>query len=782
MTKKLLFALYIILLAVMAGATIVEKAKGTEYAGSHIYGSWWFVLLWALLAGVGILWIIKSKVRRWPVVAIHASLVLILQGALITHLTAEKGMVHLRIGQSTRQYIVTDDPHQMVEKELPFTLQLDTFMVLFHEGTAAEADYVSAVTLTDGNEERHDTISMNNILRHRHIRLYQSSYDTDGRGSILALNTDPWGVSVTYIGYGLLFFSLIYMLIDPKGSFRQLLRHPALKRGVLALLMLTGWGVAVQAATPTLSPSTAEKFGRLLVNYNDRICPLQTYAIDFTKKLTGRKSYQGLSAEQVLSGWLFYYDQWSNEPCIKVKGNELNQRIGTNGYASLNDFFDNTTGYIIGPLIQEYYQGNSDALHQQANKTDEKLQLIMTLRQGLSLRVLPYTDGQGRTVWYSPADSIPDTVEAEHKKYITEVFPRMYQDVVAGNDQRVNVFLDKMLVYQQQNGGRSLPSETRVKAERMYNTIPFATVLFMVCLTMGFLTLGYFMWRLTRGHDENSRIANTTDCTEEGGLQIRHNNSSRIPNPAEHKGHRSKRNNWVMWLSMAVMVLAFLALTWCLALRWMVRGTVPMGNGYETMLLMAWLILLVSLLTCRWFRIVITFGYLLAGFFLLVAHISNMDPQITHLMPVLQSPLLSIHVSVIMMAYALLSLTFLCGIVAVILRMMNRRRPALLHEQLEALSVLSRLFLYPALTALGMGIFIGAIWANVSWGEYWSWDPKETWALITFMVYAVAAHRRSVPAMRRPMSYHVYMIFAFLSILMTYFGVNYLLGGMHSYA
>ena len=758
--RRILAFLYIVLLVVMGAATILEKMEGTEYTWSHIYGSWWFVLLWALLAAFGIIWLVKRKVRRWPVVILHASLVLILLGALLTHLTAHKGMVHLRIGQQTNQYIKTDDPHQMAEETLPFTLQLDTFMVMFHDGTAAAADYISVVTLTDGDVMRHDTISMNNILREHNIRLYQSSYDDDGRGSILALNTDPWGVPVTYIGYALLFFSLIYMLIDPKGAFRQLLRHPALKRGVLGLLLIMGNVTSSEAASSTLPSSTADKFGRLLINYNDRICPLQTYAIDFTKKLTGRKSYQGLTAEQVLTGWLFYYEQWCAEPCIKVKGGELNHRLGTDGYASLNDFFDSTTGYKIGPLIQEYYQGNNDALHQQANKADEKLQLIMTLRQGATLRVLPYTDERGKTVWYSPADSIPDTVEAEHKKYITEVFSLMYQDVLAGHDERVNVFLDKMLIYQQQNGGNSLPSKTRVNAERLYNAIPFATILFMVCLTMGFLTLGYFMLRLTRRGKSR--------------LQNRHDESASQKQQTSYK--------WVLHFSFAIMLLAFLALTLCLALRWVIRGTVPMGNGYETMLLMAWLIMLVSMLTCRWFSIVITFGFLLSGFFLLVAHISNMDPQITHLMPVLQSPLLSIHVSVIMTAYALLALTFLCGVVAVILRFMNRRQNDLLQEQLESLSVLSRLFLYPALTTLGLGIFIGAIWANISWGEYWSWDPKETWALITFMIYAVAAHRQSVPAMRRPMSYHVYMIFAFLSILMTYFGVNYLLGGMHSYA
>ena len=170
-------------------------------------------------------------------------------------------------------------------------------------------------------------------------------------------------------------------------------------------------------------------------------------------------------------------------------------------------------------------------------------------------------------------------------------------------------------------------------------------------------------------------------------------------------------------------------------------------------------------------RILMVFGFLLSGFFLLVSHINQMDPAIGQMMPVLNSPLLSIHVSVIMMSYALLSLTFICGLMGICLR-----------SHREELLVLSRLFLYPALAALGFGIFIGAIWANISWGEYWGWDPKEVWALITFMVYAAAAHTASIPALRRPMTYHVFMTLAFLTILMTYFGVNYVLGGMHSYA
>ena len=203
-----------------------------------------------------------------------------------------------------------------------------------------------------------------------------------------------------------------------------------------------------------------------------------------------------------------------------------------------------------------------------------------------------------------------------------------------------------------------------------------------------------------------------------------------------------------------------------------------MGNGYETTLLLAWLVIIASLVAYRKAHIMLTFGFLLSGFFLLVSHISYMDPQIGQLMPVLNSPLLSIHVSIIMAAYALLSFTFICALMAFILKLIQRNN----DMAAEALQVLSQLFLHPALTCLGLGIFIGAIWANVSWGQYWSWDPKETWALITFMVYGASVHSSSIPQLRRPMVYHAYQLLAFLTLLMTYFGVNYFLGGMHSYA
>ena len=196
-----------------------------------------------------------------------------------------------------------------------------------------------------------------------------------------------------------------------------------------------------------------------------------------------------------------------------------------------------------------------------------------------------------------------------------------------------------------------------------------------------------------------------------------------------------------------------------------------MSNGYETMIMMAWMIMLASLLVYRRFHIILTFGLLLSGFLLLVSHLGQMDPKITHLMPVLSSPLLSIHVSCVMMAYGLFSITFACGIYALIIK-----------RKAEEMHLLSQLFLYPAEFLLTAGIFIGAIWANISWGRYWGWDPKEVWALITMLIYAFAMHSTSFAWLRKPVHYHWFMVLAFLAVLITYFGVNFFLGGLHSYA
>ena len=754
MVKKIIFILYILVLVCMAAATIVEKSQGTDYAHAHYYGAWWFILIWAVLAALGAFYIIKRKVKCASTLALHLSFIIILAGALLTHISAKRGMIHLRIGQPTDTYMAQDEEQGMKEEKLPFSLCLQKFEAKMHDGTNAVADYSSKFTVIDGDDKSEGEVSMNNIYSHRSYRLYQSSYDEDGKGSVLAINADPYGIPVTYTGYALLFISLVWMLFDPKGGYRKLLKSPLLKKGALITALILSMGniqtLHAESATGNLQNAvlpkeTAEKFGELHILYNDRICPVQTFALDFCKKIYGARSYQGLTAEQVLSGWVFYGNTWANEPFIKIKSGEMKTAMNLPDYASLNTFFNREMGgYTIGQYVQEYYNGQQDKFHQQAADIDGKIQIIMELREGVSLKVLPYTFTKnvkatkdhpfikaGTTTWFSPVDKLPQAVEQQHALYIKNVFSLLNGDVKAGNISRVNEFFVKMKKYQEVSSGNSLPTATQYKAERINNAFPFATILFMANLTLGFIALFYTIYRMTK-----------------------------------------KREIKVLNIALPILLgVSFLALTFGLALRWIISGNIPMSNGYESMLTVAWFVMLISILMQLRIRIVMVFGFLISGFFLLVSHINQMDPAIGQMMPVLNSPLLSIHVSIIMMSYALLSLTFICGIMGICLRSHG-----------EELQALSRIFLYPALTTMGFGIFIGAIWANVSWGNYWSWDSKETWALITFMIYAVVVHTQSLPVFRKPLVYHIYITLAFMSIAMTYFGVNYFLTGMHSYA
>ena len=754
MVKKIIFILYILVLVCMAAATIVEKSQGTDYAHAHYYGAWWFILIWAVLAALGAFYIIKRKVKCASTLALHLSFIIILLGALLTHVSAKRGMIHLRIGQPTDTYMAQDEEQGMKEEKLPFSLCLQKFEAKMHDGTNAVADYSSKFTVIDGDDKSEGEVSMNNIYSHRSYRLYQSSYDEDGKGSVLAINADPYGIPVTYTGYALLFISLVWMLFDPKGGYRKLLKSPLLKKGALITALILSMGniqtLHAESATGNLQNAvlpkeTAEKFGELHILYNDRICPVQTFALDFCKKIYGARSYQGLTAEQVLSGWVFYGNTWANEPFIKIKSGEMKTAMNLPDYASLNTFFNREMGgYTIGQYVQEYYNGQQDKFHQQAADIDGKIQIIMELREGISLKVLPYTFTKnvkatkdhsfikaGTTTWFSPVDKLPQAVEQQHALYIRNVFSLLNGDVKAGNTSRVNEFFVKMKKYQEVSSGNSLPTATQYKAERINNAFPFATILFMANLTLGFIALFYTIYRMTK-----------------------------------------KKEIKVLNIALPILLgVSFLALTFGLALRWIISGNVPMSNGYESMLTVAWFVMLISILMQLRIRIVMVFGFLISGFFLLVSHINQMDPTIGQMMPVLNSPLLSMHVSIIMMSYALLSLTFICGIMGICMRSHG-----------EELQALSRLFLYPALTTMGFGIFIGAIWANVSWGNYWSWDSKETWALITFMIYAVVVHTQSLPVFRKPLVYHIYITLAFLSIAMTYFGVNYFLTGMHSYA
>lgn len=765
--KKSLYVLYPLVMLAMAVATFVEKDKGTQYVSDHIYGSWWFIALWALLTAVGVAWIVRQRMKRPSLVLLHMAFVVILLGAAITHFTRWQGYVSLRECGTTNEVVVVDGRHEGSTLRLPFTLRLDTFSVMNHEGTDAAYDYVSALTATDKSGDTHFKISMNETATVHHITILQSSYGgtgLDARTTFL-FSYDPWGTVVTYIGYAMLLVAMLLMLCDPKGGFRKLLRSPLLRGASLALLLLLSANQAMASSDqpPTLPKEEAHELGKLLMLYNGRICPMETYAIDFTRKIYGKSSYKGLNAEQVLAGWMLWPDEWCAEPFVKV-GGTLASTLMIGSHASVNTFFNDTMGgYILGPYVEECYSKDADKFHRDVAAVDERLQLIMNLRHGSSLKIFPVKKGAAR--WLAPTDKWPINEQQGYGLFAQHLQMMLRLDAQSGDWDAFNELTGKVRKLQLRDGGASLPSSMQIQAEHLYNKVPFNTILFIVNLTMGFLLLIMNLRRIGRVQPDD--VA-------------------------------PKHQQMLKWAPIGIMVLSFLTLTFFSSLRWIIRGTVPMANGFETMLFVAWIVMLLSLFTVHRMRIVLAFGFIMSGFFLLVSHISQMDPQITPIMPVLNSTWLTFHVSVIMFSFAMLSLTFICGITALIIRVKapstdprKEARPAALQTSLHptenidgrlALAALSRFFLYPAIAALAIGIFLGAVWAGQSWGQYWSWDPKETWALITMMVYAVPLHTGTVEKLRRPMAYHIYMVLAFLAILMTYFGVNFFLGGLHSYA
>ena len=679
--KRLVLVSYVALVAVLAVATFVEQARGTAFIGEHVYHTAWFCALWGLLAVLTLVACIRLRLwRRVPLLLLHGSFLVILGGALLTFMGGQQGVLHLKEGQAIGLFRGRDSGELL---PLPFTLRLDSFRVQCYPGTDAPEDYISYVRLSlPSGEEQAVTVSMNRILTCEGYRFYQSSYDPDGRGSWLSVNHDPWGIGVTYAGYALLGLSMLGVLFSRGGEFRRLLRHPLLRKGgFLAVSFLLGTAVSGQAQgrrLPVLNERQADSLAAVQVIYHDRVTPFNTLARDFVLKLTGRPTYKGLTPEQVVGGWLLHPEVWKDEPMIRIKNAALRRRLGLESdFARLSDLFDGQTY-----RLQAYWDattgktGKLSPLEKAIVETDEKVGLILMLQNGTLIQPLP------------------------------------------------------------EDGSVAPLSEAKVRAELLYNRIPFNQALFMFNLTMGLLAFGLLLYKGTRRTPPVGRVFRGGELALTGAL----------------------------WAALLFQAFGY-------GLRWYIGGRIPLSNGYETMQFLALASLLLSVVFRRRFSFTLPFGLLLSGFALLVAHLGQMNPQITPLMPVLASPWLSSHVSFIMMSYALLAFMLLNGVLALCVR-----------REACRLMLLSRLLLYPAVFFLGTGIFLGAIWANVSWGQYWSWDPKETWALITFLLYALPFHARSLRRFRRPVFFHVYMIAAFLAVLMTYFGVNYVLGGMHSYA
>ena len=729
--RHILSALLIALIVAMAAGTVVEMKHGNDYALGHVYGSWWFVALWALLAlGIIVMMFVRKSWKRPVVCALHSSILVILLGALLTMTTGQHGEMTLKPNITTNQFTIEKHGDSRTET-LPFSLTLNRFEVETYPGTHTPMDFVSYLQILDGGTTTDAKISMNNILKYRHYRFYQSDYDEEGN-SVLSVAHDPWGVGVTYAGYILLFVALMGMFFEKNGQFRMLLRKASAPTATLLVLILTvGAALPAQANEKprTLPKESADKMGQMYVMYKGRVCPLQTLAKDFTTKLYGNAHYHGYTPEQVFSGWLFYTSDWQSEPIPRIE---------------------------------------RDLKKGKQREAEEKKQIVNMLLNSQLLKIYPHADSAQQVTWYSQNDQLPLEIPDDEYLFIRKQMSLCKEYVVLGDFAALDELFEKTKTYQEKYSLGQVQPKTQYRAERLYNRLSVGRWLAMVTITLGLFCFAVALFCLGKGR----------------------------------KLYQPVRVVAVVWMSL---LCVFLALVFIL--RWIAGGHVPMAGSFDSMNLLALSICIITLIitkvetrhctslqehqttvetlratslqdTGNKYEIALPAGLLMTGIVLLVQMMGGSNPPITHLMPVLSSPLLSLHVTVIMIAYALLFFIMLNGISAVIVRFTQPSNT----QYLERLRDISLIMLYPAVALLAAGIFIGAVWANISWGNYWSWDPKEVWALITLLVYIAPLHSTLWKSFRNPMFFHIYGIVAFLSVLITYFGVNFLLGGMHSYA
>lgn len=735
--KNLILVVATAIILILITATIVESSKGTAFVRQHIYTSAWFVVLWAALAVVAAVYIVLRKNKSnvcTSVLLVHASFLVILLGAFTSWNMAESGTIHLRQNETTS----TMKDEEGKTKELGFEVSLKNFNVVNYPGTDAPMDYVT--TLTANTQEI--KVSMNNIGSFNGYRFIQSGYDSDMQGTTLGVYHDPWGIGITYTGYALLFISLIATMVSKKTRMRRLYRKALSLQGAKA------WAVTALLAVSSLSTTAnaqemvkidgdiADDFGKICVLYNSRITPINTVATSFVTKLCGKPTWDGLSSNQVFAGWIFDVPYWETVKMIEIKEKKAQELLGINGkWASFDDFWDSYNNYKLDAPLKKAYKDGDTKLQKQLRDADEKFNIIRMLYGGEMLKMFPYTDKQGHIQWFAPGQPLGNLkLDEKELVFIKKSMDYLAESIITGDKARAEEIAKKIYSYQHVRGKAVVPSKFRIYTETFYNKTNAQRLPVMLYLTLSLVLAIMSTLSLNNGKLKKTRLVSSV-------------------------------LTWVMLIHTTLL----------LALRWYVSGHLPMSNGYETMQFMAWATLIVTLVMQKRFLPVKQFGPLLSSFALLVAMITDGNPQITQLMPVLQSPLLSVHVMVIMFSYALFGLMALIGLQGLIAH--HRKQ----EEKEEQLAALSQFLLYPAVALIAIGIFIGAIWANVSWGRYWSWDSKETWALITMLIYSAPLHA-DIKWLRKAQHMHIYMLLAFLSVLMTYFGVNYFLSGMHSYA
>ncbi|PAF52277.1 cytochrome c biogenesis protein CcsA [Helicobacter sp. 13S00477-4] len=678
--------------------------------------------------------------------------------------------------------------------QLPFAIKLNKFDLEHYPGSMSPSSYASEVEVLDseGKVLMPYKIYMNHVLDYDGYRFFQSSYDTDEKGTILSVNKDP-GKIPTYIGYTMLILGAVWMLFAKGGRFRKLAQFLK-EQKIASLLFVIVFGLSMgqilhasegkiqthgPAATQTLpqdsniqesqsvpevsqteilqrlknlkknSKDHTKKFARLqLQDFGGRIKPIDTMAMDIVHKITKKDGFMGLNNNQVFLGMMLYPNDWRDIKMIYTSTPKLREILGVDvdqKWIAFSDAFG-PNGYRLQNYVQEANlkkPNERGTFDKDVLNVDERINLVYMVFSGEILRIFP---DKNSSTWLSPLAALkksdPSTA-LEIKTILNDIFDGF--DIGIADDQwsKADEALDKLAKYQQIHGKDLYLSKSKIDSEIFLNHMNFFDKLTLPYILLGIALFATILIAVLR---------------------------DKIINIWLHRGFYT------------LILICVLIHTFGLVLRWYVSGHSPWSNAYESMLYIAWAAGVAGVVFFRKSNLALCASSFLAGISLFVAHIGFMDPQIGNLVPVLKSYWLNIHVSVITASYGFLGLCFILGVITLIMFIFrNPKRPNIDHIilSLNAINEMSMIF---GLLMLTVGNFLGGVWANESWGRYWGWDPKETWALISIGIYAIVLHLRFMGFAFMPYIFASASVIAFYSILMTYFGVNYYLSGMHSYA
>lgn len=806
-----LLALYA---AAMGAATFVEHAYGSEAARQWVYNNWAFYALQLLLVAnfVGVAarqHLVRQ--RKWGTLLFHGAFAVILLGAFVTHLTGREGIMHIREGERSAELLDPTDPKRVVET-LPFSVELVDFRLVRYPGSKSPSSFESDVVVRQpGRADRREHIYMNHVLHVGAYRLYQSSYDPDEGGTVLSVNRDRAGTMLTYMGYILLVGGMLFALFHKHSRFRTLGRMLGDNRvaGAIAALCLLGLSGAAEAqgrvdtmtwsqlearsreqmarsgrempeAEPQQRPSvdrrrekrlaevyaeetavdrkTAEAFGRLMVQAGGRIEPVDTYAAELLRKIGRNDRYKGLNADQVLIGIVTQPQIWSRVPMIRVGSETLLRRLGLDeaqvesGCLAFIDVLDDEGNYLLGDEVEAVYAKpvrERTQYDKEVLKLDEKINIIHALFSGRMLAIFPHEAVPADEVWYSPGDDL-NVFGGQDSMFVSRIFPwfatETMRSIESGDWSVPDEIVGMIDKYQQVKASGHPIDRRRIEAEMLYNRLDLFKWAGFLGMGFGLLSILTAIFRWIDPDSKGWRIA--AGCLT-GALAV-----------------------------------VFLGQTFGVGLRWYIAGRPPVSNAYESMIFVAWAAALAGMAFGRRSRMTLALAMFLSGVLMFVSTLNWMDPEITPLVPVLKSPWLLAHVAAITGSYGFFGIGFLLGLIALSLMACKRTgNAARLDGQIRELTIINEMALTVGLVLLTAGTFLGAVWANESWGRYWGWDPKETWALVTMIVYAFVLHARFVPVLRRGGAwlFNVLTVGALGTVLMTFFGVNYYLSGMHSY-